>query len=151
MPTEPSGDVVSVGGEIDRVKVSLRFGGDDLDPDDVSTLLGCQPTTSYRKGDSLPSQRSDRIAHTGLWLLKGAESEGDLETQVSRLLDRIPAELTAWEALARFDGNIFCGLFLNDWNRGFSLSPELMQRLAERSLKSLPVFAQFYQQPGSGG
>lgn len=90
MPTEPSGEVVRLGGAIDRVKVSLRFSGDDLDPDAVSTLLGCPPTKSYRKGDTLPSQRSQRVAPTGLWTLKGAEEDGGvLETQVSRLLDRI--------------------------------------------------------------
>ncbi|NJO59360.1 MAG: DUF4279 domain-containing protein [Richelia sp. RM2_1_2] len=132
---ESSGDVVSVGGDIDRVKVSLRFFGDDLNPNDVSALLGCQPTEGYCKGEVMIGKRSHRVAHTGLWLLKGLEEDvGVLETKVSRLLDRVPAEPDAFQALSSFNGNVFCGVFLNDWNRGFSLSPEIMQRLTERKL-----------------
>ena len=132
---ESSDDVVSVGGDIDRVKVSLRFFGDDLNPNDVSVLLGCQPTEGYRKGEVIIGKRSHRFAHTGLWLLKGLEEDvGVLETKVDRLLDRVPAEPDAFQALSNFNGNVFCGVFLNDWNRGFSLSPEILQRLTERKL-----------------
>ena len=36
-----------------------------------------------------------------------------------------------WHNLAsRFDVDIFCGLFLECFNRGFNVSPELMERLA---------------------
>ncbi|MGB3495901.1 MAG: DUF4279 domain-containing protein [Elainellaceae cyanobacterium] len=132
---EESGDIVSVGGNVDRVKVSLRFLGDDLNPDDVSALLGCQPTNSYRKGDILSGKRSHRVADTGLWLLKSAEEDTSvLETKVGRLLDRLSAEPTAWKALSNFYGNVFCGVFLNDLNREFSLSPQIMQQLTERNL-----------------
>ncbi len=97
--------------------------------------IGCQPTKSYRKGDILPSKLSSRVADTGAWILKGSEGDvGALEMKVSRLLDRVPAELAAWEALKGFYGNVFCGVFLNDWNRGLSLSPELMQRLVKYRL-----------------
>lgn len=128
-------DVISVGGEVERIKVSLRFSGDDLDPDRISNLLGCQPTKSYRKGDVLSSKRSSRIAHTGFWSLSAVEEDtSTLEMKVRGLLDRISADSAAWNSLSRFQGNIFCGVFIEDWNRGFSLSSELMQDLVERKL-----------------
>jgi hypothetical protein len=37
---------------ISRTKAALRISGDDLDPDEVSKLLGAAPTESARKGDA---------------------------------------------------------------------------------------------------
>jgi Domain of unknown function (DUF4279) len=57
------------GGDVDETSVSLRFFGDDLDPDEISKLLNCQPTVGYRKGDVMPDSRRRKIAGTGSWLL----------------------------------------------------------------------------------
>ncbi len=40
-----------------RTVASLRIGGDDLDPDEVSALLCCQPTAGYRKGQVVRGPR----------------------------------------------------------------------------------------------
>ena len=40
-----------VGGAVSRTTASLRIGGDDLDPDEITALLRCEPTNSHRKGD----------------------------------------------------------------------------------------------------
>jgi len=34
-----------------------------------------------------------------------------------------------------FDGDVFCGLLLDGWNRGFELSPDLLIKLANRNLR----------------
>jgi hypothetical protein len=61
-PGEPKGKTVYLtGGEVDKTSVSLRFSSDTLDPDEISNLLDCRPTHSYRKGDVLPD-RYGRIA-----------------------------------------------------------------------------------------
>jgi hypothetical protein len=50
-PREPKGKTVYLaGGEVDKTSVSLRFFGDTLDPDEISNLLDCRPTHSYRSG-----------------------------------------------------------------------------------------------------
>ncbi|HSE22384.1 MAG TPA: DUF4279 domain-containing protein, partial [Pyrinomonadaceae bacterium] len=41
----------SVGGPLERTKVTLRVIGDELDPDEISKLLQCEPTSKARKGD----------------------------------------------------------------------------------------------------
>ena len=53
---------------------------------------------------------------------------------MKRLLNRVSADSAACNSLSSFQGNIFCGVFIEDWNRGFSLSSELMQNLVERKL-----------------
>jgi len=134
-PAKPASELSWIGGEIDRVQVSLRISGDDLDPEVVSVLLGSRPTKSYRKGEVIPGVRAHRIAPTGMWILHETEAnEGDLESRINYLLDRISSNPTAWTALAPYRKNVFCGLYLAAWNRGCSLSAGLMQRFAERSL-----------------
>ena len=129
--------LVHVGGPIDTVKVSLRLFGHDLEPDEVTRLLGCEPTSSRRKGDVIPDRRYHRVASKGSWLLQGqAESNIELEAQVQALLEMVTDDLNVWHDLAnRFQVDIFCGLFLEEINRGFALSPELMKRLADRNIR----------------
>ena len=135
-PEFPSSELIWIGGEIDDVGVTLRFFGDDLDPQLLSKLLNCQPTDAHRKGDLLPSKRYRRIAKIGLWLFKiSNDKEGALEEKISRLLDSVSEDLEVWRELKRFRHDVFCFLGLKDWNRGCSLSPELMKRLAERDLE----------------
>jgi hypothetical protein len=133
----PQDRLVHVGGPIDTVEVSLRLFGEGVEPDEITRLLGCQPTSSRRKGDVIPDKRYHRVASKGIWLLQGqADSNVELERQVQSLLEIVTDDLSIWHDLTnRFQVDIFCGLFLNNVNRGFALSPELMKRLADRRIK----------------
>jgi hypothetical protein len=42
--------ILSFGGPIDDAAVSLKIYGDDLDPDQITGLLGVAPTHSHRLG-----------------------------------------------------------------------------------------------------
>lgn len=49
---------------------SLRFLGDRLEPDRVTSILGVSPTLAYRKGEVYKRSRGqDIIGRSGLWLL----------------------------------------------------------------------------------
>lgn len=74
---------------------------------------------------------------TGLWSIQLAESpEWRLDDAVRTLLDRLPADLAVWNEIAsRASIDLFCGLHLAEWNRGFALPPEVLGQLAERSIK----------------
>jgi hypothetical protein len=65
------------------------------------------------------------------------------EPQVEDLLGRLTQDLTVWRELTqRYKADIFCGVWLRNWNRGMGLSPALMQRLAERGLElGLDIYA----------
>ena len=112
------GPIIRVGGPVDRACVSLRFFGDLLVPEELTQLLGCQPTEAKRKGDVIPDKRYHRVANTGSWLLEGAQPETtDIEEQVSRLLATVTSDLQIWRHLtAQFAADIFCGVFLDESN-----------------------------------
>src|SRR5262245_54738430 len=118
-PGEPTGKTVYVaGGDVDETSVSLRFFGDTLDPDEISKLLNCQPTISYRKGDVMPDSRRNKIAETGSWRLKRKRAGGvSLENQILELFGRLSADLEIWRKLTnQYHADLFCGLFMDSWN-----------------------------------
>lgn len=68
-PEKPIGELIWIaGGEVDECSVSLRFWSDDLIPDDVTQLLGVNPTQSSKKGDVFRGKVYDRIREVGAWL-----------------------------------------------------------------------------------
>src|SRR5215510_496739 len=142
-PREPIGKTVYLaGGEVDKTSVSLRFSGDTLDPDEISKLLDCQPTDSYRKGDVLPNNRysrvveKSRIARTGMWLLSGNKTgEVSIEKQIFELFSRLTDDLDIWRKLtSQYHSDLFCGLFMESWNRGIDFSSQLMAQISARGL-----------------
>lgn len=75
------------------------------------------------------------MAKTGGWLIDGDYSIQDVEAQLSTLLDVLTDDLTVWQDLTqRFEVDVFCGMFLDDSNRGFVLSEALVHMLADRNL-----------------
>lgn len=51
--------------------VTLRFAGDDLDPDEISAILPVKPTRAHRKGEEFfAGARSGNLrGRTGIWFL----------------------------------------------------------------------------------
>jgi hypothetical protein len=112
------------GGPVDRFKITLRVRGEDLVPDDVSSLLQCAPTG----------------AKHGRWSLQLESTEcsptDDVEDGIKRLLARLPSDSGVWASLTtRYEVDLFCGLFLASANRGFELSPQVMKLLADRGIE----------------
>lgn len=134
-----SNHLVSVGGSIDRVKVSLRIFGDDLEPDGISRILNCEPTSKTKRGEISVGRVTGirRVAPIGSWLLDSAEDESvDLEEQVLTLLSRVSRDLNVWKELAqKYKVDLFCGLFLDEFNRSCWLTQKVLKEMSERNLK----------------
>ena len=120
---------------IARVSVSLRVFGDGLEPDEVSALLGRQPTRFHRKGDETSSTGS-AVEPTGAWILDSRLSEtAEIEDHVEALLAPISNDSDEWANLTqRFSASIHCSIFMNQYNEGFDLSPRLAQSMVDRGL-----------------
>ena len=122
---------------IGRTRASLRIYGDDLDPDAISVLLGVLPSSSTRKRQARVgrsgSKQTERI---GRWQLAVARRRpGDLDNQLVELLSPLNPDTGVWRSLvARFSVDIFCGLFMEEWNEGFTLRPETLEMIASRGL-----------------
>lgn len=121
---------------MDRFKITLRISGAELAPEEISALLDCEPTVSEVVG--VPTHLG-RIPKTGRWALTIESKdckEADLEDRLKMLFEKLPADLQVWEALAaRYEVDVFCGLFLATHNRGFGLSAEMSKTLSDRGLE----------------
>lgn len=117
---------------------SLRFFGDDLDPDELTKLIGCPPTKSEQKGEEIVGRVTGqkRIARSGGWRLSAERREpGDIDAQISEILDQLTNDTGIWQNLtARFRADIFCGLFMAEGNEGISVSHVTLEKLAARGL-----------------
>lgn len=75
------------GGLVDGSRLTLGIHGDDLDPDEISRMLGCAPTSAHRRGDP---RRPGPPWPSGAWLLSvEAKSPTGPEELVDLLLARL--------------------------------------------------------------
>jgi hypothetical protein len=123
---------------VNSTVATLRFFGDDLQPDEITKALGRPPTESTIKGAewTTPSGRH-RVANKGCWRLCAQDREpGNLDAQIAELLSGLSNDLTVWADLTtRFRADVFCGLFLDEGNEGISLSPHTLSMLGARNLE----------------
>jgi hypothetical protein len=124
---------------IGKTVACLRIFGDDLEPDDVSDLLGALPTASIRKGEvrHISSSGHAGIARSGSWRLSAEDREpGDLTAQLQEIFSQLTSDLAVWRDLTqRYQCDVFCGLFMNEMNEGETLEPGVLSMLGERGLK----------------
>jgi hypothetical protein len=122
---------------VDRTAVSLRFFGDDLDPETLTNALGTTPTKSARKGGIWTTPQGTPVtARHGFWLRRVDEvSPGDLEAQFETLFAGMSSDLEIWQDLSqRYHGNVFVGIFLSEYNEMTGLAPKTLTALAQRGL-----------------
>lgn len=127
------------GGPVDRFRITLRIYGEELDPDQISVLLGCAPTEAARKGLPVSSREGSRIANRGRWSLtiesKDCDERDNVEDGVKMLLARLPSDADLWASLtSTFRVDVFCGIFMAAANRGFGISAEVSKLLTDRHL-----------------
>lgn len=124
---------------ISRSTVSLSFWGIHLDPEYLTNSLGCIPSLAAKTGEtfSFKPDGKKRIAKKGFWRLEYGESDAvDLEEKIELLLTKLTDNLDVWQGTTKNaeTADLFCGLFLDTWNEGFQLSPNLLRKIAERNL-----------------
>jgi hypothetical protein len=112
---------------------SLRIGGDALDPDEITAILGCTPSLQAKKGE--PLRKGPARAKTGTWQLDASRrSPGDIDAQVREILGRL--NFDQWDRVVdRYDVDIFCGLFMSGSDQGFSISDDVSAMLGERKIR----------------
>ena len=131
-PTDAPEGTTWFGGSVDRWKVALRVYGEELDPDRVSALLGCEASCAALKGTPFPKK--------GRWILeidsKDCGENDDVDDGVRMLLARLPSDPDVWASLANiYSVDVFCGLFVTSPNRGFGITTEVSRLLSDRGLQ----------------
>ncbi len=94
----------------EQTDASLSVLGDDLDPDEITALMGHAPSRAQRQGQMMAlrpgmtqprvARRTSHVARRGLWRLRASsQNSGDLEAQISEVLAALPIDLTLWRVL----------------------------------------------------
>lgn len=136
-----------VGGPADEATVSLALYGDELDPDEITAVLGCSPTTAHRRGDR---KREGSVPfRIGAWILQEqGKPPVSVDDLLEKLLSRLPTDKAVWQHLAgRHQLQLRFGIFIEGWNRGFSISGNFMQRFADMGISM--EFDLYAEEPGS--
>src|SRR4051794_40590426 len=88
---------------LNRAVAVLRIVGEDLEPDEISALLGRQPSRSQRKGQEIQTNpdRPSRIAKFGNWRMDAQDTEPEnLDQQVVEMLNGLTTDLAVWRDLS---------------------------------------------------
>lgn len=121
-----------------RTTVSLRFFGDDLEPDLLTASLGRAPTSAATKGQVLIGKNTGiaRVAKTGKWSLRVDDREpGNLDAQVHELFGTLTADISIWrELVAKYEPDLFVGMFLDRGNEMLAISAETFSLIASRGV-----------------
>ena len=130
---------------IAETSISLRYFGDDLVPDALTSALGKAPTRSSTKGETITNKTTGnvRVARSGSWLYSVERREpGDLDGQIKELFDALTADLSIWRALAaKYKPDLFVGLFLKESNEGIEIGAECLDTLSSRGVSlSLDIY-----------
>jgi hypothetical protein len=116
---------------------ALRIGGDSLEPDAISRLLGSRPTLAYVKGQIEPSKGKAIIRETGGWHLDAAEQQpGNLDAHVAELFGRVNNDLSAWATLSgEYKIDLFCVYFMSEADGSVEVSAQTLKVLGDRGIK----------------
>ena len=127
-------------------QVTLIINGDDVDPVEITQLLGCEPSTAHAKGEVVPigDTGRTRIARFGSWRLSGGvRVPADLDDHIAELLGKCTIDLDVWTGLTkRFDVQLFSSLYLRKTNEGCEVSPQSLKSLGDRGIElGLDIYA----------
>jgi hypothetical protein len=123
-----------------KTKASFRVMGPELDPDEVTRLLGLEPDYAHRRGDANLGKSGRRYADfpEGLWKISsGAGEEATVEEHLLALLERIEpgqAGIARCHELG-LRADVFVGLFAAGEPGGQGIGPETCRRLGELGLR----------------
>jgi hypothetical protein len=108
---------------LSKTAASLRFFGDDLNPEEVTQLLGKEPDKAERRGEVRPSGYTVR---RGRWSVSaGRRTPGDLDSQIAELLAGMTDDLAVWQRLPLSITQTFSADF--SWSRKTKASPYPLQ------------------------
>jgi len=119
-----------------RSVASLRIIGDSVKVAELTQLMGREPSLAYETGESFEVRGRVLTRKSGMWMIRVPASEPEsLDAQIAELLGSVSASVETWQRLSeRFRLNVFCGLFMEESNEGFSLEPATLSALAARKI-----------------
>jgi hypothetical protein len=125
--------------QVQRSKVTLRVGSEDLIPNEITRLLGATPTNIRMKGEKIVGKITGHVRQVkdGLWRLSASVREPeDMDGQIEEILSQATNDLSVWRRIGeQHQIDLYCGLFLGGSNEGMSLSAKSLAALGERGIE----------------
>ena len=113
-------------------RAALRISGDTLRPDQITAILGLEPTQSGVKGERF-STRHSATRRTSFWLLESPLADSlPLTDHLGWLLDLIEPKHDLIGSLGeKWRVEFFCGFSSENGQGGVTFDPSLLHRLAQ--------------------
>lgn len=119
---------------LNSIYIRFFIKGKDIDPDEITQLLGITPAYKYKRGD-LHGENNQMVRKQGLWSITSAEKieSSDLQLHIEWLLTQLePVKSPLSSIVSRPDiyAEISCifNLFTIEWDD--RLEPNLLERIA---------------------
>jgi hypothetical protein len=122
---------------LSRSTIALRIFGDTLNPDELTQRLGHPPSSAANTGETITSAYAAiRVVRQGFWILDHHEHSAEgIEGQINHLFGKLTTDIQVWHEITQaYHVDLFCGVFMDYANEGFSLSSTTTQLLAERNV-----------------
>jgi hypothetical protein len=118
-------------GEQKWSRAALRISGDTLAPDQMTAILGSEPTESGIKGERF-STRHSAARRTSFWLLESPLKDSlPLADHLEWLLDLVEPKLDLIGSVAeKWRVDFFCGFASGNGQGGTTFESDLLRRLA---------------------
>ena len=114
-------------------KAALCIYGETLQPDEISSALGLQPTNSGLKGQRQSKYPNARELRRSIWILDATVDEHlPLQDHLESLLDALEPRLIAISGIAKqYDTRLICGYSSEHGQGGCTFDAALLGRLAK--------------------
>lgn len=124
--------------------ITFKITGDNLEPSEVTTLLGIEPSKSHRKGDKWPT-RPEHSYVTGYWGLDSSlKSDSPLVDHLDYLLRILLPKAESIHLLVEkgMQPCFYCGIFVSDClDVSVLLEPDQLKSIADARCQ---LHLQFY-------
>lgn len=137
---DPNAEIVAeVGGGFDETSVVLSVFPKGIDRQQVTELLGVEPTKAWNPGErhAIGLHGKTRIVDWGKWYLDGDDcsSPESVDQKIEDLLGKCTNDLRNWRILAK-KGDMFISIraHLKNWNRELNLLPHTLKLLSDRKI-----------------
>ena len=114
---------------------TFRIMGETLDPDEVTRLLGIEPSFARRKGDKFGNPKRPVTSRTGIWALESEKSviSSDLELHLDFLLSSLGSKASILRKLVQegLEADIFCFWMSGTGRGGPMLGADTIRRIAD--------------------
>ena len=126
-----------------KCDVCFRICDDNLDPLEITEMLGIEPEKSHRKGDPTRFSKNKNLIKfstysSGLWSISSTEAKNAiLEVHIKSLLvllEPLKAELSELSKRG-YEIDLFCGIFTHDCDQpGFDIDSSVLKNLGELNI-----------------